>query len=75
MVISWHCDFPTASTSDCYATETSPAEVSVLSATSSPVYTQDSGNISLGLAIIIALGFLMVAGFIYNNQKAKRPWR
>lgn len=42
--------------------------------TSSPCITQDSGNISLGLAIIIVVLFLMVVGFIFNNISKKKPW-
>jgi len=41
-------------------------------ASSSPLYTQDSGNLSLGLAIIIVILFLMVVGFMYNNMKQKK---
>lgn len=43
-------------------------------ATSSPVYIQDSGNISIGLAIIIVMLSLMVVGFMYNNITRKKPW-
>jgi len=45
------------------------------SASSSPIYTQDAGNLSIGLAILIVGMFLMVAGFIFNNMTSKKPWR
>jgi len=43
-------------------------------ATSSPFYIQDSGNLSFGLTILIVGMFLMVAGFMYNNLTRKKPW-
>lgn len=41
----------------------------------SPLITQDAGNISFALAILIVLMFLMVVGFMYNNLTKKKPWR
>jgi len=43
-------------------------------ASSSPIYVQDSGNISIGLGIITTILFLMVVGFMYNNMTRKKPW-
>lgn len=41
-----------------------------------PVYThQDAGNVSLGLGILIVLGFLMFSGFIWNKVfKSKKDY-
>ena len=43
-------------------------------ATSTPVYIQDAGNLSLGVTIIIVLLFLMTVGFLFNNMTTKKPW-
>lgn len=42
--------------------------------TTTPFYTQDSGNISLELAILIVGMFLMIIGFFYNSITSKKPW-
>jgi hypothetical protein len=44
-------------------------------ASTTPLYIQDSGNISFGFAIVIFTMFLMVVAMVYNNFKAKRSWR
>lgn len=43
-------------------------------ASNTPVYIQDSGNISFALAILIFLVSLMFVGFLFNSIKTKKPW-
>jgi len=44
------------------------------SSTSTPCYSQDSGNLTFALAILIVISFLMVTGFAYNSITSKKPW-
>lgn len=55
-----------------YVTSTSTSLIG--SASSSPLYTQDSGNLSLGLALIITIISLAFVGFLFNNMTKKKPW-
>jgi hypothetical protein len=52
--------------SEC-STVSASLSASIVSATSSPVYVQDAGNVSFGLAIIIALFSLMLSGLVVNS--------
>jgi len=46
----------------------------IANSSSSPFFTQDAGNLSFLLTILISLMFLMVVGFVYNNMTNKKPW-
>jgi len=84
MIQQWHCDFsdPQLLTSgvnvavqyrqqDCYVTASSSYGLS----TSSPFYTQDAGNLSFALGLIIVILFLAVIGFMFNSMtNKKRTW-
>ncbi len=50
------------------------AVATVANSSSTPFYTQDTGNILFLLTILISLMFLMVVGFVYNNMTNKKPW-
>lgn len=41
---------------------------------SSPIYIQDSGNISFGLSVIIVLVMVAFTAYIYNAFNKKKPW-
>lgn len=41
---------------------------------SSPLYIQDSGNISFGLSVIIVLVMVAFTAYIYNAFNKKKPW-
>lgn len=43
-------------------------------ASSTPLYIQDSGNISLGLAILITILSIVLIAFLKNNIIKKRKW-
>ncbi|OHA25557.1 MAG: hypothetical protein A3C79_00795 [Candidatus Taylorbacteria bacterium RIFCSPHIGHO2_02_FULL_45_28] len=60
MITQWHCDIE-ASSSDCYVTAST-----TISSTSSPIYSQDAGNISFGLAVQIVLMGLIACGLVFN---------
>jgi len=40
-----------------------------------PTFSQDRGNLSLGLGILITMLSLAFVGFIFNRISTKRPWR
>lgn len=41
---------------------------------SSPIYIQDSGNLSFGLSVIITLMTFVFIAFIYNSFTKKKKW-
>jgi len=51
------CTLLTASTSECVYSQS----------TSTPLYVQDAGNVSFGLAIIITLLVIMFTAFVFNS--------
>jgi len=44
------------------------------STSTSPIYTQDSGNLSFALAIIIVILFLMVVAMLFNKIFKRKLW-
>lgn len=47
----------------------------VTSSTSTPIYSQDSGNLTFGLAILLVFVFLGFVGYLYNKfTPKKKPW-
>ena len=58
--------YPVVDSSQC-STEYLPLSASIISATSSPVYVQDAGNVSFGLGVIVALLSLMLSGLVVNS--------
>jgi len=62
---AWTCTQSDASTSDCVVTAT--ASDGPGSGSTTPLYTQDAGNIVFSLAIIIFCLFLLVIGFVWNS--------
>jgi hypothetical protein len=58
--------YPVVDSSQC-STEYPPLSASIISATSSPVYVQDAGNVSFGLAVVTALLSLMLSGLVVNS--------
>lgn len=63
IVSAWHCDI-TALTQDCYATGFGVATTSP--ATSTPLYVQDAGNVSYGLAWIVFFLAMIFLGMVWN---------
>jgi len=40
-----------------------------------PTLPVESGNILLGMGIIIVLLFMVSIGFMFNSLSSKKPWR
>lgn len=67
IVSSWHCSgtlVTTVLTEDCYATGYANATTSP--ATSTPLYIQDAGNLSYGLAWIVFFLSMIFLGMVWN---------
>lgn len=45
------------------------------SASTTPCYSQDSGNLSFGLAILIGFASLAFIGWIFNSMTRKKEWK
>jgi len=72
MMTEWICTQVDASSTECVVTASStPAGYS----TSSVLYVQDSGNVSLGLSIIIVMMSIALVAYFFNSIKSKKPWR
>jgi len=54
--------------------QASTTAVSISNASTSPIYVQDSGNISFALAILITIVFIAVVAMIFNSITSKKPW-
>ena len=64
---SWTCTNVNGSTTTCIVTATSATSTVRGGATTSPLYIQDTGNISWGLSIIIFLLSFIFLGFVFNK--------
>jgi len=58
--------------STCYQIGTTTPYTFQCNASSTPVYVQDAGNVSIGLAILITMQSLMLVGYTYNTISNKR---
>jgi len=63
IVSNWHCD-SLAGASDCYVPGFRDASTSP--ATSTPLYVQDAGNLSYGLAWITFFLAMIFLGMVWN---------
>jgi hypothetical protein len=61
----------TGSDTICYATTTSP-QVPIFNGTSTPLFTQDDGDLEFGLAIIISLLGVIFMGFYLNMLELRK---
>ncbi|KND47810.1 MAG: hypothetical protein AB197_01010 [Parcubacteria bacterium C7867-002] len=63
--------YPVVDSSEC-STVSDPLSASIISATSSPVYMQDAGNVSFGISVVITLLALMLSGLVVNSIIKKK---
>jgi hypothetical protein len=67
LAATWHCAgtlVTTVLTEDC--TVTSYANATTTPATSTPLYIQDAGNISYGLAWLVFFAAMIFLGMVWN---------